>query len=332
MSIFSKIGKVLKKVALPVLGIGGALLGAPSIASSIGGLFSSKQAGGGEGGGATTNPVRSGEVDSRPLGTPPTAQSTNWGQLVNAAAPVVSGALGYLGQKQTNAANAQQAQAQMDFQEQQSSTSYQRGTADMKAAGLNPMLAYSQGGASSGSGGQAVMGNEVGQGANSAWSSARTLLELSQAEQAIQQTAAQTNLIQEQAKKTSSERYVQDILPFLYQQQTRHTSNQADKAGIESTISAIQETIARETMSDQIKSVSTANQARQADTALTRARIPEAKARGDAASNILPFISEGGKTISSARDWAGSHLGGYAADAVDTIKSIPELLKNYGKK
>lgn len=54
--------------------------------------------------------------------------------------------------EKTRIFNADEAQKNRDFQERQSNSSYQRAIKDLQAAGLNPMLAYQQGGASTPSG------------------------------------------------------------------------------------------------------------------------------------------------------------------------------------
>ena len=70
------------------------------------------------------------------------------GGLVKTVLPsVVGGAFSAIGAKRQNEESEEAAQKQMDFQERMSNTQYQRAMDDMRKAGLNPLLAYKQGGA-----------------------------------------------------------------------------------------------------------------------------------------------------------------------------------------
>lgn len=74
-----------------------------------------------------------------------------------AIASVAGSAMDAWSQRGANASNERNVQAQIAFQREQSGTVYQRGVADMKAAGLNPALAYTQGGAPAAQGASATV-------------------------------------------------------------------------------------------------------------------------------------------------------------------------------
>lgn len=90
------------------------------------------------------------------------------GGVLGTAVPAIGAGLNLIGSLKQNKAQGEQAQKQMDFQERMSSTAYQRATKDMEAAGINPMLAYAQGGADTPGGAQASMENVLSPAVSSA--------------------------------------------------------------------------------------------------------------------------------------------------------------------
>lgn len=139
-----------------------------------------------------------------------------------AAVPIGLGIASLLGQQQTNATNAgiaeqatnanmAEAQRNRDFQREMSNTAYQRATADMTAAGINPMLAYKQGGASTpsgatGSAATAVMENSLASGINSGLSAARLRKDIESVDSqvALNQAAEKTQATQAALNTTNA--------------------------------------------------------------------------------------------------------------------------------
>lgn len=75
------------------------------------------------------------------------------------AAAAIGAAGSLIGGERANNASARSVEKQMKFQEEMSNTSYERRMEDLRRAGLNPMLAISQGGASTPSGASYVSQN-----------------------------------------------------------------------------------------------------------------------------------------------------------------------------
>ena len=94
----------------------------------------------------------------------------------------------------SNNASSDEAARNRQFQADQTGTAYQRAVEDLKKAGLNPMLAYTNGGASSGGGAQATMQNVASSAVSNALSAKTVAAQVENMKEQKDQIKSQTDL------------------------------------------------------------------------------------------------------------------------------------------
>lgn len=179
MGFFKKFGKVVKKAAPYALGAAGAHFLSPFVSTALQSARDYFD---------PPDPVELGRGDGGVNRIEVTGSDFDYN-------PLIAGASRLIGGQQANYSNAQQASRQMEFQASQSGSAHQREVADLKAAGLNPILSAGGSGAMSGSGASANIQDVVGPSVSSA-------LEVRRAQDDHDNARSTNKLIKAQTAKT----------------------------------------------------------------------------------------------------------------------------------
>jgi len=203
------------------------------------------------------------------------------------AGDLLGGLFGSSAQSKANKANIKLNRENRDWMERMSNTSWQRGVEDMKAASLNPMLAFNQGGASTPNNSAATVEPEdaIARGVSSAGTKAMNML-------VADNMTADTILKSNTSRKTGAEAATAEVTSanaalrqnlelFKIEQEIRGVMNQADlthqqKVQIEKLLPQLYAS-----QEAQVKLLGQQTSAREAEEKTERYKHPSAKAEAD---------------------------------------------------